>query len=84
MPTAIDIRPKLVFNQREINKKKLKKKTIDKELDCTFIIINPDKKDFDMDIEIAKIYNHINRSSKKSLVDNITKRILELNLNQII
>ena len=37
-----------------------------------------------MDIEIAKINNHINRSSKKSLIDNITKRILELNLNQII
>ena len=36
-----------------------RKKSIEKELDCKFIRINPDGKDFDVYVEIDKIYNHI-------------------------
>ena len=38
----------------------------EKELGCKFIRINP------------KIHRHIKKSSKKSLIDNISKRLLEL------
>ena len=55
---------------------------IKEHFDCKFIRINPDEKDFDMYAEIGKIYNHINRSSKKfpkkSLIDRILKRPLKL------
>ena len=43
----------------EMNIKKLEDK---KWLDCKFIRINPDKKDFDIDIDISIIHNHINKS----------------------
>ena len=33
---------------------------IKEDLDCKFIRINPDEKDFDVYVEIGKIYNHIN------------------------
>ena len=36
-----------------------RQKAIEKELDCDFIRLNPDEKDFDMDIHINKIQNHI-------------------------
>ena len=36
-----------------------RQKSIEKELDCKFIRINPDGKDFDVYVEIDKIYNHI-------------------------
>ena len=31
-----------------------------------------------MYVEIGKIYNHINKSCKKSLIDKISKRLFEL------
>ena len=31
-----------------------------------------------MYVEIGKIYNHINKSSENSLIDNISNRLLEL------
>ena len=55
-----------------------KQKAIEKELDCNFIRINPDEMDFDRDIESGKIYNHNNKSSKKSLIDKNSKRLSEL------
>ena len=51
---------------------------IKEHLDCKFIRINPDEKDFDMYVEIGKIYNHVNRSSEKSLIEKISKRLLEV------
>ena len=58
----------------EMNKKKIERqKAWGKKLDCKFIRINPDEKDFYMDIEISKIDNHIIESTKKltkkSLID---------------
>ena len=49
-----------------------------KDLDCKFIRINPDEKDFDEYLEVGKIYNHINKSFKKPLINKISKRILKL------
>ena len=40
-----------------------------------FIRINLDKKDFDIYVENGKVYNHINRSCEKPLIDTISKRL---------
>ena len=61
----------------EMNKKKIERQQAwGKKLDCKFIRINPDEKDFYMDIEISKIDNHIIESTKnltkKSLIDKIS------------
>ena len=49
-----------------------------KELGCKFIRINPDTENYDVFTEISKIHNFIAESTKKSLIDNISKRLLEL------
>ena len=36
---------------------------------------NPNEKDLDMSAEISKIYDHIHKSFKKSLIDKISKRL---------
>ena len=53
--------------------------------------INPDCKKFNISFEIGKIYNHINELNKKlteeltkkSLTDNLSRRLLELELMKI-
>ena len=58
---------------------------IEKELDCEYIRIIPDGKDFDVYVEIGKIHNDIKESNEKlikeSLIDKISKRLLELKFN---
>ena len=49
-----------------------RQKTIEKEIDCEFIRINPDGKDFDVYLETGKIYNHIKESNEK-----LTKELTE-------
>ena len=65
-----------------------RQKAIEKELDCEFIRLNPDEKDFDMDIHINKIQNHIvqltKKLTKKSLIDKFQRIYQNLNLRQII
>ena len=51
-----------------------RQKTLEKELNCVFIRINPDEKDFNIFKEINKIHRHI----KKYLIVKIWKRLLEL------
>ena len=51
---------------------------MEKELGCKFIRINPDTENYDVSTEISKIHNFIIESTKKSLTDNISKRLLEL------
>ena len=48
-----------------INNKIERQRTLQKELNCAFIRINPDEKDFNIFKEINKIYRHITRSKKK-------------------
>ena len=52
-----------------------RQKMLEKELDCMFIRINPDGKNFIIFREINKIHRHI---TKKLLIDDLSKRLLEL------
>ena len=56
----------------------LKYKTLERKLNCVFIRINPDAVDFNIFKEINKIHRHIKKLSRKSLIDKISKRMLEL------
>ena len=51
---------------------------IEKELGCEFIRINPDEKNLNIFKAINRIHWHIKKSSKRSLTDKISKRLLEL------
>ena len=42
-----------------------------------FIRVNPDVGNFDLDVEIAKIYNYINKSSVRLAVDLAEKSLKE-------
>ena len=55
-----------------------RQKTLEKELDCVFIRINPDGKNFTIFKEINKIHRHIKKSTKNSLIDDLSKRLLKL------
>ena len=63
---------------RNLNNEIERQKALERELDCVFIRINPDEKDFKILKAINEIYRHIKKSSKKSLIDKISKRLLEL------
>ena len=69
LPIEVD---ELGHNDRNIDNE------IQRELNCVFIRINPDEKDFNIFKEINKIHRHIKKSSKKSLIGKISKRLLEL------
>ena len=56
----------------------IEKKALERELKCVFIRINPDEKDFNIFREINKIHRHINKMTKKSLIDDISERLLKL------
>ena len=63
---------------RDIEYEIKRQKAIEKELGCKFIRINPDEENFNDRKTINKIYRHIKNSTKKSLIDKISKRLLEL------
>ena len=50
-----------------------RQKALERELDFAFIRINPDEKDFNIFKEISKIHRHIKKSTKKSLIDDLSK-----------
>ena len=54
------------------------KKALDKELDCVFIRINTDEENFNILKEINKIHRKIKKPTKKSLINDLSKRLLEL------
>ena len=83
---AIEVDEKGHKNRNEYKEVEREKATKER-LDCKFIRINPDEIDFDMYVEISKIYNHISKPSKKSVIDKISKRLSELefiNQNQLL
>ena len=43
-----------------------------------FIKIDPDRKNFNVFKEINKIHRHVKKSTKKSLINDLSKRLLEL------
>ena len=55
-----------------------RQKALEKELGCVFIRINPDEKNFNIFEEINKIHRHIKKLTKKSLINDLSKRLLEL------
>ena len=63
---------------RNIDNEIEKQKALERELNCVFFRINPDEKDFKIFKVINEIYIHIKKSSKKSLMDKISKRLLQL------
>ena len=56
---------------RNINNEIERQKALERELNCVFIRINPDEKDFNIFKEINKIHRHIKKSFKKFLIDKI-------------
>ena len=64
-----------------------RQKALEKELDCVFIRINPDEKNFSIFKEINKIHRHIKKSNqiltekstKKSLIDDFSKKTSRIN-----
>ena len=68
----------LSHSDRNIDYEIQRQQALERELNCVFIRINPDAIDFNIFKEINKIHRHIKKSSKKSLIDKISKRLLEL------
>ena len=62
---AIEV-DELGHNDRNIDYEIQRQKALERELDCVFIRINPDEKDFKIFQEINKIHRHIKKSAKKS------------------
>ena len=78
---AIEV-DELGHNDRNIDYEIQRQKALERELNCVFIRINPDEKDFNIFKEINKIHRHIKKSTKKSLIDNLSKRLLKLKFKQ--
>ena len=76
--------------QRKKTKEEERKNKLKEYLRWEFIRINLDKKHFNVSVEIGKIYNQINESnkrltkeaSKKFLIENLSKRLLELEFEE--
>ena len=49
-------------------------KGIEKELDCVFIMVNPDEEISNIFKAINETHKHLKKSTKKSLIDKISKR----------
>ena len=83
---AIEVDEKGHTDRDERKKTKQKKKLKKKELGCKFIRINPDAKNYDIFVEIGKMQNYIiestkkltEKSTKKSLIDSLSKILQEL------
>ena len=60
---AIEV-DKLGHTNRNINNEIERQKALEKELNCVFIRINPDEKDFNIFKEIHKIHRHIKNHLK--------------------
>ena len=67
-------------------KENARQEKIKEELDCKFNRINPDERDYDEYVKFGELNNHISesnkKSTKKSLIDDISKRLLELEFEE--
>ena len=54
-----------------------RQKELEKELDCMFIRISSVKENFNIFKQINKIHRHIKKSTKNSLIDDLSKRFLQ-------
>ena len=65
-------------NDRYIDYEIKRRKEIEQELRCKFTRIVPNKDDFDVFIAINEIFRQIKQSTKKTLIDKISTRLLRL------
>ena len=56
---------------RNPNNKIERQKALKREINCVFIRLNPDEKDFNIFKEISKIHRHIKKPTKKSLINDL-------------
>ena len=67
-------------------KENARQEKIKEELDCKFNRINPDERDYDEYVKFGELNNHISesnkKSTKKSLIDDLSKRLLELEFEE--
>ena len=63
---------------RNLSNETERQKALEKELDCVFIRINPDEETLNIFKEINQIHRQIKKSTKKSLIGDLSKRLLEL------
>ena len=70
------------IGHRNVHYEIQRQNAIEKELNCKFIRINPDKENFNVFVEISKIQNHITESTKKltktTVIDDVSSGLLEL------
>ena len=74
---AIEV-DELGHNDKSIDYEIQGQKSIEKELGCMFIRINPDEENFNIFRAMNKIHRHIKKSTKKFLIDKISKILLKL------
>ena len=68
----------LGHNDRNIDYEVQRERAIEKQLGCVFIWVNPDEENFNIFSAIIQIHRHIKKSTKKSLIEKISKRLLKL------
>ena len=61
-------------NGRSIDYEIERKKAIERKLGCKFIRINPATENLNIFVELSRIQNLITKSTKKSLIDELSKR----------
>ena len=77
---AIEV-DELGHNDRNIDYKIQRQRALEKQLGSVFIRINPNEENFNIFRAINKIHRHIKKSTKKSLIDKISKSLLKLEFN---
>ena len=65
-------------NDRDFECEIERQKSLERELDCAFIRINPDKENFSIFNEISRIHHYIVASRKKFSLKKISDRLLSL------
>ena len=68
----------LGHNDRNIDYEVQRERAIEKQLGCVFIWVNPDEENFNIFSAIIQIHRHIKKSTKKSLIEKISKILLKL------
>ena len=86
---AIEV-DELGHNDRSIDYEIQRQRVLEREFSYVFIRINPDAIDFNIFKEINKIHRHIKKlikeqtkkQTEESIIDNLSKRLLELEFKQ--
>ena len=65
-------------SDRNIDLERKRQKAIEQKFDCKSIRINPDKEEFDIFKTVNEIFRHIIQSTKKTLINKFSTRLLGL------